>query len=224
METREMLTEVYRRLHRRYGPQSWWPGDTAFEIIVGAILTQSIAWSNVEKALTNLRAAGVLSPRGLRDISLDNLAALLRPSGYFNVKAKRLKAVIEYLWEEHQGNLESLFDKDATSLRKELLSIYGIGEETADDIVLYAAGKPSFVIDAYTRRILDRAIPAHGASSYVDYQQLFHDALPRDSALFNEYHALLVQHGKDVCKKVPRCRDCCLLEVCSTGTKTLHGN
>ena len=224
METGEMLEEIYKRLHERYGPQNWWPGETPFEIIVGAILTQSVAWSNVEKALTNLRAAGVLSPRGLRDISLDNLAALLRPSGYFNIKAKRLKAVIGHLWEKHQGNLESLLNRDTACLRDELLSIYGIGEETADDIVLYAAGKPSFVIDAYTRRILDRVIPAHGASSYGDYQQLFHDALPKDSALFNEYHALLVQHGKDVCKKSPRCEGCCLLEVCSTGAKELNGN
>ena len=224
METGEMIEEIYKRLHQRYGPQNWWPGDTPFEVIVGAILTQSVAWSNVEKALTNLRTAGVFSPQGLRDIPLDNLAALLQPSGYFNVKAKRLKAVIENLWEEHQGSLDSLLNRDTASLRYELLSIYGIGEETADDIVLYAAGKPSFVIDAYTRRILDRVIPDHGASSYGDYQQLFHDALPKDSALFNEYHALLVQHGKEVCKKSPRCEDCCLLEVCSTGAKAMRAN
>ena len=224
METGEMIREVYKRLHKRYGPQNWWPGDTPFEVIVGAILTQSVAWSNVEKALTNLRVAGVLSPQGLRDVSLENLAALLRPSGYFNVKAKRLKAVIDHLWEKYQGSLDRLLNRDAVSLRDELLSIYGIGEETADEIVLYAAGKPSFVIDAYTRRILDRVTPNHGASGYGDYQQLFHDALPKDSALFNEYHALLVQHGKDVCKKSPRCEDCCLLEVCSTGTKAIHGN
>lgn len=217
MET-SPLKEVYRRLYDAYGPQNWWPGDSAFEVIIGAILTQSAAWSNVEKALYNLKAASVLSPEGLRDIPQDELAVLLRPSGYFNAKAKKLKAFIAHLWESHQGDLQKLFARDTASLREELLSVHGIGEETADDIVLYAAGKPSFVVDAYTRRIVGRLGLARGAATYQEYQRLFHGALPRKASLYNEYHALLVRHGKDVCKKMPLCAGCCLLDVCPTGT------
>ena len=215
------LKEVYRRLYDAYGPQNWWPGDSAFEVIIGAILTQSAAWSNVEKALYNLKAAEILSPEGLRDISQDELAVLLRPSGYFNAKAKKLKAFIAHLWESHQGDLQKLFARDTASLREELLSVHGIGEETADDIVLYAAGKPSFVVDAYTRRIVGLVGLARGAATYQEYQRLFHGALPRKASLYNEYHALLVRHGKDVCKKMPLCAGCCLLDVCSTGTEVV---
>ena len=211
------LLEVYQRLYEAYGPQHWWPGDSPFEVIIGAILTQSAAWSNVEKAMFNLKAAGVLTSQGLRDISQEELATLLRPSGYFNTKAKKLKAFIAHLWEYYQGDLDGFLANEAPSLRRELLSIYGIGEETADDIVLYAAGKPSFVIDAYTRRILDRLGLGHNATTYQEYQELFHQALPMEPSLYNEYHALLVRHGKDICKKTPRCAGCCLLEVCPTG-------
>ncbi len=208
------LRDVYRRLLESYGPQDWWPGDSPFEIIVGAILTQATSWTNVEKAMGNLKNASLLSPRGLRDIPTDELAALIRPSGYFNVKARRLKAFMHHLWDAHEGNLDEMLASDAANLRRNLLSINGIGEETADDILLYAANKPFFVIDAYTRRILERVGVDDGVKSYSDWQRLFHEALPPDARLFNEYHALLVRHGKDVCRPTPRCEECCLRPIC----------
>ena len=146
---------------------------------------------------------------------IDELATLIRPSGYFNVKARRLKAFIHHLWDAHNGSLDAMFNQDGPALRRELLSIYGIGEETADDILLYAANKPVFVIDAYTRRILERIDVNKGASTYGEYQRLFHDALPADAKLFSEYHALLVRHGKNVCRPTPQCDRCCLREVCA---------
>ena len=152
----ERLMDVYHRLYQRYGPQHWWPGDGAFEVIIGAILTQSASWTNVDKALDNLKAQGLLEPAALRAVPLDELASLIRPSVYFNAKALKIKAFVEYLGERYNDDLEALFQRDVHILRPELLSIYGIGEETADDILLYAAGKPVFVMDAYTRRILDR--------------------------------------------------------------------
>ena len=209
------LMDVYRRLLSAYGPQHWWPGDSSFEIIVGAILTQATSWANVEKAIINLKDAGILSPEGLRDISLDGLAQLIRPSGYFNVKARRLKAFINHLWDADDGNLDEMLATDGSTLRRDLLSINGIGEETADDILLYAAGNPFFVVDAYTRRILERVGVNDGADSYAEYQRIFHEALPTDARLFNEYHALLVQHGKDVCRPTPQCEKCCLREICA---------
>ena len=208
------LLDVYRRLLHAYGPQNWWPGDSLFEIIVGAILTQATSWTNVEKAINNLKDAKILSPEGLRDVPTNELAALIRPSGYFNVKARRLRAFINHLWDNHDGNLDAMLNTDVPTLRQDLLSINGIGDETADDILLYAANKPNFVIDAYTRRILERLGANGDACSYADYQRLFHQSLPADARLFNEYHALLVQHGKDVCRPTPQCENCCLLEIC----------
>ena len=208
------LIAVYRRLYEAYGPQDWWPGDSPFEIVVGAILTQATSWNNVEKAINNLKRAGILSPSGLRNIPTDELAPLIRPSGYFNVKARRLKAFINHLWDAHDGSLDAMFNQNIPALRQELLSINGIGEETADDIILYAANKPVFVIDAYTRRILERLNLDGEAKSYADYQSLFHRNLPADPHLFNEYHALLVRHGKDVCRPTPLCEKCCLREIC----------
>ena len=208
------LMDVYRRLLESYGPQDWWPGDSPFEIIVGAILTQATSWANVEKALDNLKNAGLLSPKGLRDIPIDELAALIRPSGYFNVKARRLKAFIHHLWDAHGGDLDEMLASNGADLRRDLLAINGIGEETADDILLYAANKPFFVIDAYTRRILERVGADCGVKSYADWQQLFHDSLPPDPRIFNEYHALLVSHGKDYCRPTPRCAECCLRPIC----------
>ena len=209
------LFDVYHRLYCTYGPQGWWPGDSSFEVIVGAILTQATAWTNVEKAMDNLKRAGILSPEGLRNVPTDELALLIRPSGYFNVKARRLKAFIHHLWDAHDGSLDSLLNSDGPTLRQELLSIHGLGEETVDDILLYAASKPYFVIDAYTRRIIDRVGLYAGAGSYAKYQRFFHEALPADTRLFNEYHALLVRHGKDVCRPTPLCEQCCLREICS---------
>ena len=214
----ERLMDVYRRLLARYGPQDWWPVDSAFEVILGAILTQSAAWTGVERALANLKAAGVFSPAALRAVPIDELAALIRPSVYFNAKARKLKAFVEHLGERYDDDLDAMFGQDAETLRAELLSIHGIGEETADDIILYAAGKPVFVIDAYTQRIMGRMGTAPPVERYGAYQSMFMDNLPRDGGLFNEYHALLDRHGVEACRKrSPLCESCCLLAVCATG-------
>ena len=217
-----VLLEVYDRLYQRYGPQHWWPGDGPLEVIFGAILTQFAAWTNVEKALTNLKEAGVMSIEALRDIPGERLALLLRPSGTFNTKARKVKAFINHLWENHGGDLGSLLSQEPAVLRRELLSIYGIGEETADDILLYAAGMPYFVIDAYTRRIIQRLGMAPEQQSYHAYQELFHRRLPRDAALFNEYHALLDRHAKETCRVQPLCVGCCQVELCPTGQARRH--
>ena len=216
--TAALLQQVYRRLYHAYGPQHWWPGDGGpLEVCVGAILTQACAWGNVERALANLKGAGVLSARGLRDVPLEELARLLYPCGYFNVKARKVKAFVAHLWERHGGEVRRLLAQPPERLRQELLAVYGIGEETADDILLYAAGHPSFVVDAYTRRVLARLGVTPDGQRYAHYQELFHRHLPRDAALFNEYHALLVRLGKDVCRKEPRCPQCPLLPLCPTG-------
>ncbi len=217
-----LLPEVYQRLYRAYGAQHWWPGEGPFEVIVGAILTQSAAWTNVEKALASMRAAGCWSFTAVHSIPEADLAVIVRPSGYFNAKARKLKAFAAHLAENYGGleGLSVLLAQETGTLREELLSIHGIGDETADDIVVYAAEKPSFVIDSYTRRIIDRMGLAPGGKNpkYGDYQDLFHDNLPADTALFNEYHALLDRHAKDPCaKREPQCGACCLADICATG-------
>ncbi len=209
--------EIYRRLYDSYGPQHWWPGETRLEIILGAILTQATSWTNVEKALVNLKSGGLLSTEALRDIPETDLAAVIRPSGYFNAKARKVKAFMDHLWDRYGGDLDSLLSQETSVLRGDLLAIHGIGDETADDILLYAAEKPSFVIDGYTRRVLKRLRLAPESESYVAYQRLFHEALPHDPSLYNEYHALLDRHAKEMCKKDPICDGCCLLELCHTG-------
>lgn len=206
--------KVYRRLLDRYGPQHWWPAEEPFEVIVGAILTQSAAWVNVEKAIANLKAAGGLTPHALHHLSQEEVATLVHPSGYYNAKARKLKAFVRWLEECYGCDLSRLFAKDARKLREELLDIHGIGPETADSIILYAANKPVFVIDAYTRRIVRRLGVAPARESYDAYQALFMDSLTLDARLFNEYHALLVQLGKEVCRPVPRCARCCLMDLC----------
>jgi len=207
------LSDIYHRLMRCYGPQHWWPADEPFEVIVGAILTQSAAWSNVEKAINNLKKADALSAKALRQLGLPEIAELIYPCGYYNVKALKLKSFADW-FESYGDSLYKLFDSDIGNLRQQLLSIYGIGEETADSIILYAAGKPIFVIDAYTRRIVDRVgLPPDGRS-YSSYQNLFLKNLPADVQLFNEYHALLVRLSKNVCRKRPLCQQCCLNDIC----------
>ena len=217
------LLDLYHRLLDRYGPQGWWPGDGPLDVVIGAILTQSAAWTNVERAIANLKAAGCWSLEAIHQQTQDDLAAIIRPSGYFNAKARKLKAFAEHVHLHHSGHLEALLSQDIVQLRAELLSIHGIGPETADDIVLYAAGKPSFVIDAYTRRIVQRlgVLSEEGRQDYATYQGLFHENLPRDPVLFNEYHALLDRHAKEACAKTPRCAGCCLAEVCTTGQRLL---
>lgn len=213
-----LLSDIYHRLLANYGRQHWWPAEEPFEMMVGAILTQSVAWRNVEKAMANLKAVGPLSPQALRSFSLSDLAALIRPCGYHNAKAGKLRSLVNWLGDNYQDNLAKLFASKTDQLRQQLLSVYGIGEETADSIILYAAKKPIFVIDAYTRRITGRIGLAPENGSYAAYQALFMDNLPADAALFNEYHALLVCFGKDVCRRRPRCRQCCLGDYCHFDT------
>ncbi len=180
----QALRNIYQQLMAHYGPQHWWPARESFEVIIGAILTQSAAWRNVEKAIANLRAADVLSPKALRRLSISELATLIRPCGYYNAKALKLKAFADWLEKHYQDDLNRLFARNIDPLRQQLLAIYGIGEETADSIILYAAGKPSFVIDAYTRRILNRIGLYPDSNRYLSYQTFFTDNLPDDSRLF----------------------------------------
>lgn len=211
------LLQVFHRLYGAYGPQRWWPADTNLEVVLGAILTQAAAWGNVELALARLKEASCFSAEALRDIHEARLADLIRSSGYFNVKARKLKAFINHLWTHHGGDLEAMLSQEGCSLRAELLAIYGIGEETADDILLYAGSHPFFVIDSYTRRILGRMGMAPASQTYHAYQELFHQGLPADAALYNEYHALLDRHAKETCRKTPLCETCCVQELCGTG-------
>lgn len=183
-------------------------------MIVGAILTQSAAWGNVEKAMANLQKANALSPKTLRQLSTPKLATLVRPCGYYNAKALKLKSFAYWLGNHHDDDLSRLFASNVDELRQQLISIQGIGQETADSIILYAAGKPSFVIDAYTRRIISRIGLAPDKNSYAAYQALFMEHLPPDAKLFNEYHALLVCLGKEVCRPRPLCPQCCLNDIC----------
>lgn len=215
-----LLLDVYGRLFGEYGPQGWWPGESRFEVIVGAILTQSTAWVNVEKALASMRAAGCWSFEALDSIPWAELAAVVRSSGYYNAKARKLQAFARHVLDQHDGDLDRMLDQDVPELRAELLSIHGIGDETADDIIVYAAEKASFVMDSYTRRIVDRMglRPAGRNPGYLAYQALFNDNLPFDTPLFNEYHALLDHHAKVTCtKREPGCQGCCLADLCPTG-------
>ena len=215
--TQEILRDVYRRLLRRYGPQHWWPADSPFEVMVGAVLTQSTSWTNVEKAVDSLKAADALSPQAIRRLSHEELARTIYSAGFHNSKARKLKALADYLGDRFDDDLDAMKRVDAAELRAELLGVHGIGDETADSILLYALGMPSFVIDAYTRRLLARLEVRPDRDRYEAYQRLFEDSLERDPRTFDEYHALIVTHGKSVCRKQPRCGGCCLLEICPTG-------
>jgi endonuclease-3 related protein len=206
------LRAVYRRLHARYGPQHWWPARTPFEVIVGAVLTQNTAWSNVERAIANLEAAGALTPEALLALPLPELAALLRPSGYFNVKAGRLRAVCH--WYVAAGGRARLRRWSGGRLRAALLDLHGVGPETADDILLYAFDRPVFVIDAYTRRLFARLGLIVGDEPYAALGAAYEQALGADAPLFNEYHALIVRHAKEACRPRPRCAGCCLRRLC----------
>ncbi len=210
----ERLLEIFERLFRRYGPRHWWPAETPFEVCVGAILTQNTSWVNVEKAIANLKRAKLLSPRALRDIPVERLAEVIRPAGFFNVKAKRLKGFIDWLFTCCDGSLERLFAGEWRSLREELLAVPGIGPETCDAILLYAGGKPSFVVDAYTRRLFAGLGLIREGAGYEELRSLFMENLPADPVLFNEYHALIVEHGKEHCRKRPRCAGCSLHMLC----------
>ena len=214
-----LLWEIYQRLYRAYGPQGWWPGDGAFDVVVGAILTQAAAWVNVERAIAAMKESGCWSLWAIHEAPVEDLASTIRSSGYFNAKARKLKAFAKHLVEGYDGDLSVFLSHELEPLREELLSIHGIGPETADDILVYAAGKPSFVIDSYTRRIVQRVglMPQDSKAGYQVFQELFHKNLDRDVSLFNEYHALLDHHGKVTCVKVPLCSGCCLKDICATG-------
>jgi endonuclease-3 related protein len=214
------LTDIYRRLSGGFGPQHWWPAEEPFEVIVGAILTQSAAWGNVEKAIANLKMAEALSPARLRRLQLPKLAGLVRPCGYYNAKALKLKSFAFWLGNHYNDDLDRLFAVNTDDLRQQLLSVHGIGQETADSILLYAAGKPIFVIDAYTRRILSRIGLFPEKESYAGYQAFFMEHLPPDAVMFNEYHALLVRLGKDFCRRRPLCSTCHLNPICQFAALT----
>jgi endonuclease-3 related protein len=221
-EIDRVLRDTYQRLLTHYGLQHWWPAEEPFEVIVGAILTQSAAWTNVEKAIANLKKARALTPKTLRKLPAEEIASLIYPSGYYNSKARKLKAFVNWLGERYGDNLSHLFNNNIEDLRVQLLSVYGIGEETADSIILYAAGKPVFVIDAYTHRFINRRGLKPPTETYAAYQNIFKEHLPADSQLFNEYHALLVCLGKDVCRKNPICERCCLNAIGSHQSKGQH--
>ncbi len=210
---KKSLKKIYAVLYKKFGPQHWWPGDTPFEVAVGAILTQNTNWSNVEKAIFNLKKAKALSASAMSRLSHEELAALIKPAGYFNVKAKRLRSFLDFLNSEYSGSMIKMKKSDADLLRHQLLSVNGIGPETADSILLYALDKPVFVIDAYTKRILSRHGIMGADADYNQYQQLFHASFDNDTALFNEYHALIVRLGKDFCKPRPLCSSCPLNSI-----------
>ncbi len=224
----QKLLSIHDRMLAYYGRQHWWPADTPFEMMVGAVLTQATAWTNVELAIGRLKEADALSPAAIRGMEPDKLASLIYSSGFYNAKAQRLKALVEYLGDPYEDDIAAMRLEDSAKLRRELLTVRGIGEETADAILLYALGKPSFVIDAYTRRLFKRLGIVPESEAYSAYQRMFSDNLPcdaelfgdtliDDTALFAEYHALIVEHCKVACRTKPVCEGCCLLSVCPTG-------
>lgn len=205
----QLLFKFYTTLYKTYGSQKWWPADTTLEIVIGAILTQNTSWTNVEKAISNLKKHNALNLTTLHKIQTTRLAGLIKPSGFFNQKAKTIKNFITFLYTQYNGKLENLFKEDGIILRNKLLQINGIGKETADSIILYAAKKPIFIVDKYTRRILYR-------HNIIDSENIEYDTLrkfiekniPEKVNLYNEFHALLVKVGKELCRKEPKCKMC----------------
>lgn len=214
-KTKRVLKKIYTLLYDAFGPQHWWPGDAPFEVMVGAILTQNTNWTNVEKAIKNLKEANALTPVAIQRLSEAALAELIRPAGYYNIKAKRLKAFVDYFINRYSGSISKMQKLPTELLREELLSVYGIGPETADSILLYALDRPVFVIDAYTKRVLSRHGIMDASNPYDSFQRLFHESLPEDVKLFNEYHALFVRLGKEFCKSKPCCEGCPLSPLLS---------
>jgi endonuclease-3 related protein len=215
---------VHDRLLAAFGPQHWWPGDTPFEVMVGAVLTQNTAWSNVERAIAQLKAADALTCPSLLDLEPGQLAQLIRPAGFFNVKTRRLLALCGFLREEGVEAQPRLLAESAPlpQLRRKLLAVHGVGDETADSILLYALDLPSFVVDAYTRRIFGRLGLLEGSETYAEIQGHFHRHLPARVALYNEYHALIVHLGKTLCRPRPRCGECPLASVCPYALGAVH--
>jgi endonuclease III related protein len=211
---KKSIRRIFYLLLEQFGPLHWWPAETPFEVCVGAILTQNTNWVNVEKAIANLKREGLLSATALRDLPTERLAGVIRPAGFFNVKSERLKSFVAWLYARHGGDLARMFAGDWRKLREELLSVRGIGPETCDSILLYAGGKPSFVVDAYTRRLFSRLGLISAAAGYEEVRTLFMGHLTPDVELFNEYHALIVQHCKVYCRKKPLCGSCFLRRLC----------
>ncbi len=208
------LLQIYRILFKTYGQRHWWPADSPFEVVVGAFLTQNTNWRNVEKAITNLRQADALSCAALLRLSAIEVQELIRPAGFFRQKAERLQGFCRHLQEHYRGNLEAMLQQDSHHLRSELLNLKGIGPETADSILLYAGQHRSFVVDAYTRRLFSRIGILQGAEKYSEIRALFMAKLPAEVELYNEYHALIVQHCKQFCRTRPLCPACPLAELC----------
>ena len=217
--TRDDIEWLFTALFDTYGPRQWWPTvhGGSFELVIGAILVQNIAWSNTQRALINLHRADVWSFQAIADTDDEEMHDLIRPSGYYKAKTRKLKEFAAFIIENHDGNLEKLFALPIDEMRTQLLAVWGIGDETADDIILYGAKKPSFVIDAYTKRLLARMGWEIKGKSYAAYQQIFHEHLPHDEYLFNEYHALIDYHVARTCKKKPLCDKCALAEYCPVG-------
>ena len=210
---------LHDALLEHFGPQDWWPGETPFEVMVGAVLTQNTAWTNVERAIAALKAGDALSVTAILSLPDAALANLIRPAGYFNVKARRLKALCQFLHNSGVADAPERLAAQAAlpELRERLLAVHGVGEETADSILLYALDQPSFVVDTYTRRSFTRLGLLTGNESYATIQTRFHTELPTDRALFNEFHALIVALGKHYCRPKPRCAGCPLLTRCPHG-------
>ncbi len=206
--TQTLLMSMYRALFEWFGPRHWWPANSSFEVCVGAILTQNTSWKNVAKAIDNLKAADMLDPIKIYRTHHEELAQLIKPAGYFNVKAIRLRNFVNLLVEGHGGDLHSLFSAPLSTLREELLSVKGIGKETADSIILYAASKPSFVVDAYTKRVLYRHGLVSENADYDTIQSIFEANLLSEVALFNDFHAQLDAAGHFYCKRIPLCEKC----------------
>ncbi len=208
------LLHTYQKLLNHYGPRNWWPAETPFEVVIGAILTQNTNWNNVEKAIANLRKGEALTLGAILNLPLETLEQLIRPSGFFRQKAERLQLFCRYLQEHHQGSLEHLFDRELNLVREELLQLKGIGPETADSILLYAGQRLSFVVDAYTYRLFGRLGILSGKEKYSAVRELFMSNLRQDVQLYNEYHALIVIHCKNFCRKKPLCDSCFFTEMC----------
>ena len=208
MRRSKRILAIYEKLNAHFGDLKWWPGNSPFEVITGAILTQNTAWRNVEKAIARLKSRKLLNPKGIMRVDERTLAELIRPAGYYNIKTRRLKSFIRFLYEDYRGRLDRMFAEDLWPLRGKLLEVNGIGPETADSILLYAGKKPVFVVDAYTRRIFERHGIIQAGATYGEIQNLFMTSLPHDLYLYNQYHALIVNTGKLFCTSKPRCKGC----------------
>jgi len=220
-QTGDTLRDYYARMSAHYGPTRWWPGDSPFEIAIGAILTQNTAWTNVEKAIINLKRADLLSPRAMLAIDLPTLEEALRPSGYFRQKAKRVRLFCAHLIEHYGGSVARMAKRPLAELRPELLKLHGIGPETADDILLYACEHPVFVVDAYTRRIFSRHGLVPPNLSYEPLRAFFEDHLPHEVPIFKEYHGVIVWTAKDFCRTRPKCEGCPLQPLLKRGQPIL---